>query len=364
MTAPDLSVGSSPVWFGPVEQTLKAWLQAQTERYTHYFWVADANPYGHWQRTLPAVHPSTTYVLPVPDSAHIPGAAERLKTLTTCQHLWSAMLDATLDRRALVLAFGGGVVGDVGGFCAATYKRGVDIVQLPTTLLAMTDAALGGKVGIDFGGVKNALGAFHSPVAVFIDPTFLSSLPLREWRSGLAEVAKHAYIGAPALLERLRQNPHLLQAPHTASGDEWIAVLRSSVAVKAYIVEQDPYEGGLRALLNFGHTFGHALEAYFLSLGTPITHGEAIAVGMLCEWEAPTPSDLELLGPLLPLLPLSAEMWPHLWLLMQQDKKNVGGQVRIAVPGEEPFSLRSLLLTEEEARRRWVRCLRWLHAAQ
>ncbi len=360
MSAPDLHVCGAPVWFGAIGQTLGTWLHEQSAHFTRSFLLADANAWRHWSSVLPVLPDTVVQILPMPDGEEVPGAAEQLKNLSTCERIWSAMLEAALDRRALVLTFGGGVIGDMGGFCAATYKRGVAYAQIPTTLLAMTDAALGGKVGVDFGGVKNTVGVFQQPIAVFIDPTFLQTLPLREWRSGLAEVVKHAFIGAPVLLEQLRQHPAWLLAPAEVPAETWTSVLRSSVAVKARIVEADPLESGLRALLNFGHTYGHALEAYFLNAGTPIAHGEAVAVGMLCEVENPDADLLALLRPLLPSQPLTEQMWPHLWALMQQDKKNADGRVFLALPGQQPFTLHRVALQADEAEHRWLRTLQLL----
>ncbi len=360
MSAAELSVGGRPVWIGALKHTFGSWWDAQRQHYSRLFLIADADAYEPWRGALPLPTDTQGLILRFRDGDYAPGAAERYKNLSTCERIWAAMLEARLDRKALVVNFGGGVVGDIGGFCAAVYKRGVDFIHIPTTLLAMTDAALGGKVGIDFGDVKNAIGAFRPPAAVFADPSFLQTLPRREWSSGLVEVIKHAYIGAPDLLERLRQDEVLVQAPHCADAATWTEVLSASIRVKARIVDEDPREEGLRALLNFGHTFGHALESYFLHIGHPITHGEAVAVGILCERETPVAREVELLKPLLPAEDLRQVPWPQLWAFMQQDKKNERGQVYIAVPGERPFTWHRIALTAEEAERRWRRCLEWI----
>ncbi len=357
MSAPDFVVAGSPVWLGPLAQTLLPWLQEHRAAYSGLFGMIDGNVYTHWGEAVEAtMGQAPRYVMPAGGS-YVPGGMEALKTLDTCQALWGAMLEAQLDRRGLALIFGGGALGDVGGFCAATYKRGIAFAHIPTTLLAMTDAALGGKVGLDFRGIKNAVGAFCQPVAVFADPTFLQTLPPREWHSGLAEVVKHAYIGAPKLLQYLQQQPNLMNTPQAIPPEEWQRLLRASIAVKARIVNEDPLERGLRALLNFGHTFGHGLESYFLRLEQPITHGEAIAVGMLCELEDPSPADLALLRPLLPPVPLAQVPWPEVWASMQQDKKNLNGQVIATIPGQTPYSLRKTTLTAVEAEHRWRRSL-------
>ncbi len=364
MKAPSFWAAGSPIWWGSIGDTFGNWWAAHQACYSRVFLIADANAHRHWRQVLPLPPQTPAYILPVPEAEGAPGSAELLKNLQTCRAIWQAMLDATLDRRALVLTFGGGVVGDMGGFCAATYKRGVEFVHLPTTVLAMVDAVIGGKLGIDFAGVKNAVGLFRQPAAVFADVQFLHTLPEREWRSGLAEVVKHAYIADPALRQQLLQHPNLLLRPLSAAPSDWVDILQRAAAVKARIVDEDPQETGLRALLNFGHTFGHALEAYFLKAGSPIAHGEAVAVGLLCELEAPTADDLRLIAPLLPQQPLSADLWPHLWALMQHDKKNTSGNVAIATPGAEPFTLRRIFLSEAEARARWMRCLHLMQAAQ
>lgn len=223
---------------------------------------------------------------------HMP-AGEPHKTLQTVAQLYGQLLAAGLDRRGVVVALGGGVVGDVAGFAAATYMRGVALVQVPTTLLAMVDSSVGGKVGVDLPEGKNLVGAFKQPSLVLIDPQLLATLPAAELRAGLAEVIKAGVIGSPALFERLeRCQPEQLWAglqpaadgqppPHATRTDEddlaWI--IRQAVAVKAEVVQADPYEQGRRAVLNLGHTFGHAFEV--LS-DFRWRHGEAVAAGMAC----------------------------------------------------------------------------------
>lgn len=362
MNAPDFVIAGSPTWIGSLERALLPWVEAHRAAYSDLFLLADTNALPATQAAVDALSEAwgDFHRCPIALSyaqTYTPGDAEARKTLSSCERIWRAMLNAQLDRRALVLILGGGVMGDLGGFCAATYKRGIDFAQIPTTLLAMTDAALGGKVGINFDDVKNTIGAFRQPAAVFIDPAFLKTLHPRELRSGLAEVVKHAYIGAPELLQYLQQHPHLLTAPESLNTDEWSHLLRASIAVKTHIVSEDPLERGLRALLNFGHTFGHGLESYFLSIGQPITHGEAIAAGMLCEMDDPSPADIALLRPLLPPVSLSQVSWSSLWAFMQQDKKNERDRVVIATPGDAPFHMRKTTLTPADAQGRWQRFL-------
>ena len=204
-------------------------------------------------------------------------AGEEYKTLATCTQVWEWLTRQQADRHALLLCLGGGVVTDLGGFCAATYKRGIACAVLPTTLLAQVDAGVGGKTGVDFQGFKNHIGVFQEPVGVFIDPEFLATLPPRELRSGYAEIIKHALIADAAAFAQLR-------GLDVAAVADWAPIIQHSVALKEQIVAQDPLESGPRKLLNFGHTVGHALESYLLTqAGREVRHGEAVAAGLICE---------------------------------------------------------------------------------
>ena len=204
----------------------------------------------------------------------LPGAAlalmgdgEQYKNLETVSALYAEMIAAGADRGTVVVALGGGVVGDTAGFVAATYMRGVRLVQMPTSLLAMVDSSVGGKVGIDLPQGKNLVGAFKQPAAVLIDPAVLATLPDHEWRNGMAEVIKHGLLADSALLD-----PQMHDRAYSAE------LVRRAVQVKVDVVTQDPYEDGVRAHLNLGHTFAHAIEqvsAYAWA------HGAAVSVGLL-----------------------------------------------------------------------------------
>jgi 3-dehydroquinate synthase len=203
-------------------------------------------------------------------------AGEANKNWPTLEPIFNAMLAARFDRSCLLIALGGGVVGDMTGFAAAIYQRGVDFIQIPTTLLAMVDSSVGGKTGINHPAGKNMLGAFHQPRAVIADLQLLATLPRRELAAGMAEVIKHGaiadcdYLAAIERdLERLRRCDPSAMAP----------IVRRSCAIKAQVVAADEREGGLRAILNFGHTFGHAIEAG-MGYGAWL-HGEAVAAGMV-----------------------------------------------------------------------------------
>ena len=184
-------------------------------------------------------------------------AGELQKGIDTCRFIWSEMMRLGLDRHSLI-NLGGGVIGDMGGFCAATYLRGIDFVQIPTTLLSQVDASVGGKLGIDFNGVKNSIGVFQNPKAVLVDPMFLKTLPLSEIRSGFAEVFKHALIADAGQWHNLQNINDLMTV-------DWAATLAPSLSIKKRVVQEDPTEKGIRKALNFGHTVGHAVESYSIS---------------------------------------------------------------------------------------------------
>jgi 3-dehydroquinate synthase len=199
---------------------------------------------------------------------------EEHKDIDFCIGIWKTLLDFEADRKCLMINLGGGVVTDMGGFVASTYKRGIDFINIPTTLLSMVDASVGGKTGIDVDNVKNMVGTFALPKAVFIESAFLETLPERELLSGFAEMIKHGLIMDKAYFETLKAvDYHVISAEH---------ILRS-VEIKHQVVTEDPLEKGLRKILNFGHTIGHAVESNALTTGQRLTHGEAIAIGMICE---------------------------------------------------------------------------------
>ena len=193
-------------------------------------------------------------------------AGEQHKNLQTVQRIWKTLMKHHADRNALLLNIGGGVITDLGGFAASTYKRGIRFVNVPTTLLAMVDAAIGGKTGIDFGGAKNQIGTFAEAKEVLINPVFLETLPERELRSGLAEMLKYGFISDAKLLEINLENykDYILRAGE----------------IKRKIVAKDPTEKGLRKILNFGHSIGHAIESHCLTTDYPLLHGEAVSLGM------------------------------------------------------------------------------------
>lgn len=204
-------------------------------------------------------------------------SGEQNKTLEICQHIWQTFIDLKIDRKALVINLGGGMISDLGGFIASVYKRGIDFINIPTTLLAQIDASVGGKVAIDLNNIKNIIGVFNEPTAVFIYPDFLKTLSKREMLAGYAEALKHALIADAEYWKLLKNN--LL-----SNTQDWEKLILRSVVIKNDIVKRDLKESGERKKLNFGHTIGHAIESYSLSNDeTPIIHGEAVAIGMVCE---------------------------------------------------------------------------------
>ena len=212
--------------------------------------------------------------------AIVPGEAR--KTREEWARLTDWLLENRCGRDTTIIALGGGVVGDLAGFVAATYMRGIPVVQVPTSLLAMVDASVGGKVGVDTPHGKNLVGAFHQPAAVVIDPTVLQTLPVEHRRAGLAEVFKHGVIrDAAYLVESKSVAARLLDARHADWHGEWLtALIARSVEIKADVVTRDEREAGLRQILNFGHTIGHAVET---ASDFTMLHGEAIAIGMVVE---------------------------------------------------------------------------------
>jgi 3-dehydroquinate synthase len=198
---------------------------------------------------------------------------ETSKTMSTVSHLWQEFLAAGLERKSTVVALGGGVIGDLAGFAAATYMRGIPWVDVPTSLLAMADASLGGKTGADLPQGKNLVGAFHAPQMVLTDPSTLRTLPRAELRSGIAEVIKAGIIGDPELFDICAHGWEIIEA-------DWDEIIPRAMAVKIQVIEADPYEGGLRAVLNLGHTIGHAVEKVS---NYELRHGEAVAIGMIAE---------------------------------------------------------------------------------
>ena len=254
-------------------------------------------------------------------------SGEEYKNISTCNFIWEQLTINNFDRNALLINLGGGVIGDMGGFCAATYKRGLEFIHIPTTLLAMVDASVGGKLGIDFKGFKNQIGLFNNPKAVLISSEFLETLAESELKSGFAEVVKHALISDNSLWLKLKNTPF--------TDLDWEDIIDTSVQIKNKIVLADPFEKGERKKLNFGHTFGHAIESYYLEKRTPISHGEAVFMGMILETKISDLSETDkneiknyvLSNFALPYTPKKSSL--HKFLI--NDKKNQNGKINFTL---------------------------------
>ncbi len=262
---------------------------------------------------------------------------ERHKQVSTVGRIYDALIRAGADRATTIVAVGGGVAGDIAGFAAATFLRGIPVVQVPTTLLAQVDSAIGGKVGVNHPLGKNLIGAFHQPLAVSVDPELLATLPRREFRAGLYEVVKYGVIASRPLFDRLTFD---LPAIFKREPELLTAIIAESCAIKAAVVGEDERENGPRRALNFGHTLGHALEA--ITKYKRFRHGEAVACGMLAASElavargAFAPADHKALqdlimrmGPLPTVADLSAA---EALEAIRRDKKVIGGQLHFVLP--------------------------------
>lgn len=259
-------------------------------------------------------------------------AGEQSKVLEICAQVWETLTEANFGRHDLLINLGGGMVTDLGGFAASIFKRGITFINIPTSLLAIVDASIGGKTGIDFASYKNQIGTFSEPKATFIDLRFLSTLPHVEWKNGFAELLKHALIADPDLWLKLT-------ACQEISEELDQQMIRRGVEIKQEVVLADPLEKGKRKVLNFGHTIGHAIESYYLHSDTPVSHGHAVAIGLLLESHlSMTLSSLNQNE----FLAIERAIKKHftlqiprdinaIWELMQQDKKNQNNEVRICL---------------------------------
>jgi 3-dehydroquinate synthase len=270
------------------------------------------------------------------ETLFLPGG-ESHKRLAPVEAMAEEMVARGADRSSIVIAFGGGIVNDMAGFLSAVFMRGIPLLQVPTTLLAQVDAAIGGKTGVNLVAGKNLIGSFHQPLAVLIDPAALDTLPEREYRAGLFEVIKYGVISSPPLFELLagRQQDVAARVPGVVD-----RIIAESVRIKAEVVSADEREGGLRKILNFGHTVGHALEAE--TAYSKFLHGEAVAFGMQAavrlaeETRHLTPGDgetirrtIERYGPIPSLDGIPAE---NLLRRLTADKKTIQGKVHFVLP--------------------------------
>tara|TARA_B100001758_G_scaffold247943_1_gene268835 strand:+ start:219 stop:1208 length:990 start_codon:yes stop_codon:yes gene_type:complete len=254
-------------------------------------------------------------------------SGEKNKTINSCNFIWNQLIDNNFDRNSLLINLGGGVIGDMGGFCASTYKRGINFIQIPTTLLAMVDASIGSKVGVNINELKNQIGLFSNPNSVIINPIFLKTLSINQLKSGFAEVVKHALISDKMLWQEISNS--------SFKELDWMHIIKTSIKIKNEIILKDPKENDERKKLNFGHTYGHAIESYYLKKGNPILHGEAIYMGIILETELSNLSLEEkneiknyiLSNFQLPNCPSKSE----LLTFMRNDKKNLKGKINFSL---------------------------------
>lgn len=308
--------------------------------------LVDENTSEHCFPLLQEVIPQATCILI--------SSGEENKTLTTCQQIWQHLTDEQFDRKGLVINLGGGVIGDMGGFCASTYKRGIKFIQIPTTLLSQVDASVGGKLGVDFFGFKNHIGLFNIPHAVIIDTTFLQTLIPQEVRSGFAEIVKHCLIADADKWEKLISIAY--------ENQDWDDLVAHSINIKDKITLSDPFESGLRKILNFGHTVGHAIETHFLAIPEKkLLHGEAVAVGMICEAYLSlekgyiNQSELETIARYLLSIYGKVTIYPEdIELLIphtMQDKKNENSTVMASLLEKVGEANYNIVLTEDDIER-------------
>lgn len=277
-------------------------------------------------------------------------SGEEHKTLATCADVWQELLNQQADRKSLMINLGGGVIGDLGGFCAATFMRGMTFIQIPTTVLAMADASVGGKLGVDFQHKKNYVGIFQDPKMVWIDPNFLKTLSGRHIQNGMAEIIKHGLIEDLDLFE-------LVTAAQRDDSFDWYDCLHRSVYIKSAIVNRDQFESGERKKLNFGHTIGHAIESAFLSRQLDLLHGEAIAIGMIAESRIAQQLGLlpdksldiirERLLKFYPKVDLTQIEQNELIKLIQLDKKKAGDVVGFTLVDQIGHSIIEQLIPDE-----------------
>jgi 3-dehydroquinate synthase len=281
---------------------------------------------------------------------------ERFKQLQTVARVYDALIRANADRAATIVTLGGGVIGDMAGFAAASYLRGLPLVHVPTTLLAQVDSALGGKVGVNHPLGKNLIGAFHQPHAVIVDLSVLITLPRREFRAGLYEVVKYGMTSSPSLFDRIGRERSAIFAKDP---DVLMAIISESCRIKAEVVTADEREAGPRRILNFGHTAGHALEA--VTKYRRYRHGEAVAYGMLVAAElsvhrgALTERDrgalADLIAALGPLPPIADVPVDQMLEATKRDKKTVAGRLHFVLPTAVGATAIVDDVTEKEMRR-------------
>ena len=299
-----------------------------SKSYSSIFILVDENTHEHcYSKFIPKL--ATTSPIEIIEIE----SGEIHKNLETCTGVWNVLTELNADRKSLIITLGGGVITDLGGFVASTYKRGIDFVNIPTTLLSMVDASVGGKTGVDLGVLKNQIGLFANPEMVLVDTAYLPTVTPREIRSGIAEIIKYGLTYDVSLYQTIKENPSL----------NIVDLIHRSIEIKNEVVLEDPKEQNVRKILNFGHTIGHAVESYFLESEHKenLTHGEAIAIGMVAEcfissklfnFPAQELTALkELVIKIYGKVTILEDDFSSILEYLKHDKKNVSGQVNFVL---------------------------------
>lgn len=344
-----ISIDSCTIEIGSIEKSSFSKLLSTRYAASKKIILVDENVHDHCLdyliTTFPELDEAEIMLLP-------PG--EENKVMEVCFQVWEAFSEYGFVRSDLVINLGGGVVTDMGGFIASVFKRGLPFIHIPTSLLGMVDASIGGKTGIDLGQHKNQLGVFQHPEAIFIDPIFLKTLPEEELVSGYAEMLKHALIADKEQWKVL----HQLDPSRLLASQYFEELISDSVAIKTRVVNEDPVEKGLRKILNFGHTIGHAIEGYCLTI-EPIAHGHAVAIGMIAEsyisfkHELITQRELQeitnYMTQIYDYIQLDEEDKTEVLKLLKNDKKNTQTEVKCALLKGIGSSVYDITITEKEA---------------
>lgn len=313
-----------------ITKEINKFFKVNKDTYSKIFILVDENTLKHCYPQLVTKVPSFV------DAEIIEiESGEENKNIDVCVQIWSTLSEYAADRQSLFVNIGGGVIGDMGGFIASTFKRGIPFFNIPTTLLSQVDASVGGKLGIDLNHLKNEIGVFNNPLAVFVDPTLLATLEKRQVISGFAEMIKHALIADAAYWKKIKQVDF-------NNVDKLADLIDTSIQIKNKVVLADPFEKNVRKTLNFGHTIGHAIETHFLeNEKEALLHGEAIAIGMICEAylsnkvSGLTDKDLkEITAFILSVykpVKIKESTYDRFLELMQHDKKNEKGKINFSL---------------------------------
>ena len=339
------------VYTNLVDSELQQWLS--DNRFDRVFVLMDTN-------TRECARPLIQQTLSRFDAAEIilPPEDEN-KNIESLMYIWEQLSTGGASRHSVLVNLGGGMITDIGGFAASSFKRGIAYINIPTTLLAMVDAAIGGKTGINFNGLKNEIGAFYSPALTIFDMAFLRTLDKTNLYSGYAEMIKHGLISSLEYWSSLMSHD-------LTSLDGLELLVKASIDVKSNVIEQDPCEKGLRKILNFGHTFGHAIESYLLKAETPVLHGYAVAWGMVGELYVSCkrygfPTDVfeqtaSFIRNHYGLCPIPEEHTDEIYQLLLHDKKNKNGQINCVLLRDIGQYELDQLLSLEDVREMIIEC--------